>query len=209
MSESESEDLEPPADEEYEHKIESEQWDRGDRQSGFYQRSLYESKQNPLSQHGDGPLNKVLDPEEMPWEDSPQGRLKHVLNEEIAEGLDFPAMGVDMYIQEIPPGSKSGKHRHMSEELVYILEGEGYDHHWDPTAHIGEVYEWEWPDEPQRFEWIPDDVVYIPANTAHQHFNASDEEPARILCCQARAYSNLGFGFNDLEQFETAPEYDE
>lgn len=204
-----SETEEREADEEREHKLESEEWDRGDRESGYYQRSLYESKQNPLSQHGDGPLNKVLEPEEMPWEESPQGRLKHVVNESIADGMDFPAKGVDMYIQEIPPGSKSGKHRHMSEELVFVLEGEGYDHHWDPTAHIGEVYEWEWPDEPIELEWEQEDVVFIPTNTAHQHHNASEDEPVRLLSCQARAYNDLGFGFQDLEQFETAPEYDE
>lgn len=190
-----------------EHKKEEEEWSKGDRHSGYYQKSLDESKRNPLAAHGDGPMNKVLDPEEMPWEESPHGRLKHVLNEDIAEGLDFPGKGVDMYIQDIPAGSKSGIHRHMSEELVFVLEGEGHDLHWDPTVHIEDEFEWEWPDEPMEFEWAPDDVVYIPTNTAHQHVNDSDE-PARILCCQARAYKSLGFGFEDLEQFETAPEWD-
>ena len=195
--------------EDYEHKVESEAWDRGDREANTYQKALDESKRNPLSQHGEGPLNKVVEPEEMPWEESPQGRLKHVMNEEISEGLDVPAKGTDIYIQEIPPGSKSGKHRHMSEELVYVIEGEGYDHHWDPTAIIRDEYEWEYPDEPQRFDWETEDVIYIPTNTVHQHHNKSDEEPVRLLCCQARVYNHLGMGFKDLEQFETAPEYDE
>jgi len=194
--------------EDYEHKHESEEWDRGTRKADTYQKALDESKRNPLAAHGDGPLNKVVEPEEMPWEDSPQGRIKHVINEEMAEGLDVPARGTDIYIQEIPPGSKSGKHRHMSEELVFVIEGEGYDLHWDPTAHIEDEYEWEFPDEPQRFDWETEDVIYVPTNTAHQHYNASEDEPARILCCQARVYNQLGFGMKDLEQFETAPEYD-
>lgn len=189
------------------HNLESESWDRGNREANTYQQALDRSKRNPLSQHGDGPLNKVIEPEEMPWEDSPQGRIKHVINEEMSEGLDVPARGTDIYIQEIPPGSRSGKHRHMSEELVYIIEGEGYDYHWDPTAVIKDEYEWEYPEEPQKFEWEPDDVVYIPTNTVHQHFNNS-EKTVRLLCCQARVYSQLGFGFEDLEQFETAPEYE-
>lgn len=192
----------------HDHKLESEEWTRGDRESDFYQGKLEESKRNPLAAHGDGPLNKVVDPEEMPWEESPQGRIKHVINEEMSEGMDIPVKGTNIYVQEIPPGSRSGKHRHMSEELVFVLEGEGYDHHWDPTAIIREEYSWEYPDEPQRFDWRPEDVVYVPTNTAHQHFNASDDEPARLLCCQARVYNQLGYGFNDLEQFETAPEYD-
>lgn len=196
-------------DGEHGHPVEAEEWRRGDRQADMYQEALDESKRNPLSAHGKGPLNKVVEPEEMPWEDSPQGKIKHVINAKLAEGMDIPVKGTDIYIQEIPPGSKSGKHRHMSEELVFVLEGEGYDLHWDPTAVIRDDYEWEWPDEPQRFEWETEDVVYIPTNTAHQHVNASEDEPARILCCQARAYSQLGFGMQDLEQFETAPEYDD
>lgn len=192
----------------HEHRLESEEWTRGDRETDFYQQKLDESKRNPLAAHGDGPLNKVVDPEEMPWEDAPQGRIKHVINEEMSDGMEIPVKGTNIYIQEIPPGSRSGKHRHMSEELVFVLEGHGYDHHWDPTAVIREEYSWEYPDEPQRFDWQPEDVIYIPTNTAHQHINKSDDEPARILCCQARVYNQLGFGFNDLQQFETAPEYD-
>ncbi len=196
------------AEEGYEHFLESEEWTRGERRSDFYQRKLDDSKRNPLSAHGDGPLNKIVVPEEMPWEDSPQGRIKHVVNEHMSDGMDLPVKGTNIYIQEIPPGSWSGKHRHMSEELVFVLEGDGYDHHWDPTAVIREEYAWEYPDEPQRFEWETEDVVYIPTNTVHQHVNASEEAPARLLCCQARVYDQLGYGFNDLEQFETAPEYD-
>ena len=199
----------PDETENYKHRLESEEWNRGDREANMYQEALDESKRNPLSQHGDGPMNKVVEPEEMPWEDSPQGRIKHVINEKMSEGMDVPARGTDIYIQEIPPGSKSGKHRHMSEELVFVIEGDGYDLHWDPTAHIEDEYEWEFPDEPQRFDWETEDVIYIPTNTAHQHVNASEDEPARILCCQARVYNQLGFGMKDLEQFETAPEYEE
>ena len=193
----------------HEHMLESEEWNKGTRHANMYQEALDESKRNPLSQHGDGPMNKVVRPEEMPWEDSPQGRIKHVINEKMSEGMDIPARGTDIYIQEIPPGSRSGKHRHMSEELVFVIEGDGYDLHWDPTAIIEDEMTWEYPDEPQRFEWETEDVVFIPTNTVHQHFNASEDEPARILCCQARVYNQLGFGMKDLEQFETAPEYEE
>lgn len=192
----------------YEHQLESEEWNRGTREANMYQEALDESKRNPLSQHGDGPMNKVVQPEEMPWEDSPQGQIKHVINEKMSEGMDVPARGTDIYIQEIPPGSWSGKHRHMSEELVFVIEGDGYDLHWDPTAVVEDEMTWEYPDEPQRFEWETEDMIFIPTNTVHQHYNASEDEPARILCCQARVYNQLGFGMKDLEQFETAPEYE-
>ena len=195
-----------------ERKRESEAWDDGDRESDYYRQSLDRSKANPMAQHGDGPLNKVVHPEQMPWEDSPHGRLKHVMNEEIADGLDVPAKGTDVYIQEIPPGSESGKHRHMSEELVLVLEGEGHDLHWDPQVVLEESNgeaRWEWPDEPQQFEWETEDLIYVPTNTAHRHVNDSETDPVRLLCCQARVYNQLGYGFEDLEQFDTAPEYEE
>lgn len=186
---------------------EAERWARGDREADYYAEFLERSAENPLAAHGDGPLNKVLKPEDMPWEFSEHGLLKHMLNEEMADEHDFPGKGADMYMQVIPPGSKSGKHRHRGEEVVIVLEGEGHDLHWDadlddPVDESGFTYE----DEPKRFEWEAGDAVYIPANAIHQHHNDGDG-PARFISAQARAYTNLGFGYEDLEQFETAPEY--
>ena len=191
---------------------EGERWVRGDQQADYYQEFLERSLENPLSAHGDGPLNKVLKPEDMPWELSPQGLLKHMLNEEMAERYDYPGMGADLYQQVIPPGSKSGKHRHRGEEIVIVLEGEGYDRHWDAELTVeGELDreqpDWEFDEEPQTFEWEAGDAIYVPVNTVHQHHNTSEDEPARFISAQARAFTNLGFGYEDLEQFETAPEY--
>jgi quercetin dioxygenase-like cupin family protein len=192
---------------------EGERWVRGDRQASYYQDFLDRSAENPLAAHGEGPLNKVLKPEDMPWEMSPQGLLKHMLNEDMAEEEDFPGMGADLYQQVIPPGSKSGKHRHRGEEIVIILEGEGHDLHWDAELTVvgeedREEADWEFDDEPKKFEWEAGDAVYVPVNSIHQHVNTSDTEPARILSAQARAFTNLGFGYEDLEQFEAAPEYE-
>lgn len=192
---------------------EGERWVRGDRQEDYYQQFLEKSAENPLSAHGDGTLNKVLKPEDMPWEMSPHGLLKHMLNEDMAEEFDFPGMGADLYQQVIPPTSRSGKHRHRGEEIVIVLEGEGYDLHWDATLTVEgeqdrEQPTWEFDDEPKRFEWEAGDAIYVPVNTIHQHHNASDEEPARFISAQARAFTNLGFGYEDLEQFEVAPEYE-
>ncbi|MFC6766107.1 hypothetical protein [Natrinema soli] len=193
---------------------EGERWVRGDRQASYYQEFLERSQNNPLSAHGDGPLNKVLKPEDMPWELSQQGLLKHMLNEDIAEEHDFPGMGADLYQQLIPPESESGKHRHRSEEIVIVLEGEGYDLHWDAQLEVRDGDEpdrqepdWTFDEEPTKYEWEAGDAIYIPVNAIHQHHNTSETEPARFISAQARAYTNLGFGFEDLEQFESAPEY--
>lgn len=48
---------------------------------------------------------------------------------------------VDLYMQELPPGSRSGKHRHMADEVLYALEGSGYDLHWDVDLELGVRYD--------------------------------------------------------------------
>lgn len=184
---------------------ERETWNKGDRKANYYQEFLEESKKNPLGQIGSGPMKKVIRPEEMPWEDSPQGRIKHMINQKMSEEMNFPAKSVDLYLQEIPPGSCSGKHRHMSEECVYIIEGKGYDMHWDVDVTMQDEYEWIISDQGEKYEWEAGDVVYIPINTVHQHFNADPHKSARIICAVNRVYNHLGFGYNDLVQMEDAP----
>ena len=53
---------------------------------------------------------------------------------------------------------------------------------------------------------LPGDVVYVPPNTISQHFNLDESKPARIAVITNRIYRKSGL--NDLEQLETAPEYD-
>ena len=109
-------------------------------------------------------------------------------------------------MQVIPPGSRSGKHRHLAEECLYVVEGYGYDLHQDCDVEIADTYEWKPQDEIKRYEWEAGDVVYIPPCTIHQHFNGDAARPARLISCTNRIYKNSGL--NDLVQIEDAPEYD-
>jgi gentisate 1,2-dioxygenase len=138
----------------------------------------------------------------MPWEMSRQGLLKHLLN----AGMNTRMETVDAYMQIIPPGSRSGKHRHLAEECLYVVEGHGYDLHQDCDVEITDTYAWKPQKEIKRFEWEAGDVIYIPPCTIHQHFNADGARPARLISCINRIYKNSGL--NDLEQIEDAPEYD-
>ena len=60
--------------------------------------------------------------------------------------------------------------------------------------------------ETKRFEWEAGDVIYIPPNTIHQHFNADPDKPARLISCTNRIFKQIGL--NTLDQIEDAPEYD-
>ena len=136
-------------------------WLDGQANERLYQRLLDDSMDAPSR---NSRRKKIVRPEDMPWEMSRQGLLKHLINENMNTRMET----VDAYMQIIPPGSRSGKHRHLAEECVYVIEGKGYDLHQDSDCEIGDVFEWVINPEVKRFEWESGDVIYIPPNTVHQ-----------------------------------------
>jgi quercetin dioxygenase-like cupin family protein len=137
----------------------------------------------------------------MPWELSRHGLLKHLMN----EGMNTRMETVDAYMLIIPPGSKSGRHRQLAEECLYVLEGRGYDLHVDYDVEITDTYHWTPQKEVKRYEWEAGDVIYVPPNTASQHFNLDPAKPVRLISAVNRIFKAAGL--NDLEQLEDAPEY--
>jgi quercetin dioxygenase-like cupin family protein len=177
---------------------EAQAWIAGTNNQGLYQGLLDDAAEAPRR---NAKRKKIVTPEEMPWEMSRQGLLKHLLNEQMNTRMET----VDAYMQIIPPGSRSGKHRHLAEECLYVLEGRGYDLHQDCDVEITDEYFWKPQDEIKRFEWEAGDVIYIPPNTIHQHFNADPDRPVRLISAINRIFKQCGL--NDLEQIEDAPEY--
>jgi quercetin dioxygenase-like cupin family protein len=174
-------------------------WIDGTENMALYQDLLDDAAARPAR---DAERKKIVRPHEMPWEMSRQGLLKHLINEAMNTRMET----VDAYMQIIPPGSRSGKHRHLAEECLYVLEGKGYDLHQDCEVEITDEYFWKPRDEVSRWEYEAGDVIYVPPNTIHQHFNADPDRPLRLISCINRIFKNSGL--NDLEQIEDAPEYD-
>ncbi|MDO8635202.1 MAG: cupin domain-containing protein [Dehalococcoidia bacterium] len=142
----------------------------------FYMRTLSDQtkwRQNAI---------RIIKSKERPWEETRMGRIKYLSHPNISTGL----LLFDSFLQEIPPGGVSGKHRHVSEEVHYILEGRGYDIH-----------------DGKQWDWDTNDVVFIPVNTVHQHFNADPKKPARFISVQSRLYHYCGHG--GFEHMEDAP----
>ncbi len=69
-----------------------------------------------------------------------------------------------MFVAEIPPNGKTGKHRHFNEAMIYVLSGRGHS-----------------IIEGTRYEWGEGDVVSVPLYSWHQHFNDDPSRPIRYL----------------------------
>ena len=149
---------------------------------------------------GSDRLKKVVKPGDRNWDLTPDGRVKSILS----KGDDARAWSVDLYEQQIPAGSRSAKHWHMADEVVYVLSGTGYSLQWEVEAEIAERYYARIAKGATRHEFAAGDILYVPQNVVHQHFNASSDEPLRILSAQNRLIKYLGY--ESVVYLEDAPE---
>ncbi len=145
---------------------------------------------------------KVVKPSDTVWETTRDGKIRVLCSKDTA---DVRVFSVDVFEQEIAPGSRSAKHLHMPDEVFYVLSGRGYSLHWEVEAEIAERYYARVAKEPSRHEFAEGDTLYVPQNTVHQQFNASDDEPLRLLSVQNRLIKHLGY--DTVAYFEDAPEY--
>ena len=136
--------------------------------------------------------------QDMPFEKSPDGLIRHIVNEK----MDTMECCIDVYMQLLPPGGATGKSRHMSEEIAYVVEGRGYDLHWDVRFDCEDEFSWEWAEEPKRFEWSTGDFVYIPPYCAHKRCNGDPDNEARVIVVNSRIIKAIGFDW--FEQLENA-----
>ena len=146
---------------------------------------------------------KVVKPADTVWETTRDGRVRVLASK---ERDDVRLFSVDVYEQLIPAGSRSAKHWHMADEVLYVISGSGYSLHWEVEAEIAERYYARVALEPTRHEFGPGDTLYIPQNTVHQHFSTSGHEPLVLLSAQNRLIKYLGY--DQVVYLENAPEYD-
>ncbi len=111
-----------------------------------------------------------------------RGRTRAYVSE--PEILGSMVQTMAMFIAEIAPAEKTGKHRHFNEAMIYILEGRGH------SVIDGDQY-----------DWREGDVVSIPLYAWHQHFN---DDPA--LAVRYLGVTNIpllrAMGLNRLEDAE-------
>ena len=145
---------------------------------------------------------KVVTSEDGEWTTTPMGRTRVMNSAEMTQNRQF---GVDVFELTIPAGSRSGKHWKMADEILYVLDGEGYSLHWEVQAEIAEKYYARIAKEPSRHEITTGDTLYVPQNTIAQHF-AADGTPLHLLSAQNRVFTTLGY--DNVHYFENAPEFE-
>ncbi len=79
---------------------------------------------------------------------------------------------MDATLVEIPPGGKLAPHKHLAEEMIYIVSGQGYTNMWKPGTSAKDG---------KRYDWKTSDVLSPSLNVWHEHVNTSATEPARFL----------------------------
>lgn len=133
----------------------------------------------------------VVKGKQLPWEVNRQGKMRWYLH----PNIDTTAIrSLLVFIQEIPPGSRSGKEKHQGGRVHYILEGKGY------TIIDGTKHEWEAGDA-MVLPVKPDGVTF-------QHFNADPEKPVRFIAAEPNLFDALGVDMGSgFEQLENAPEF--
>jgi mannose-6-phosphate isomerase-like protein (cupin superfamily) len=93
----------------------------------------------------------------------------HTWSRHYVEPKDGITQTFHLHMEEYGPGGKSQKHGHVNEAAFYILDGEGYEVH-----------------DGIRYDWKAGDVAIVHNNCVHQHFNASQTQPARALVIKTK-----------------------
>jgi uncharacterized RmlC-like cupin family protein len=103
---------------------------------------------------------------------------------------------VTLYVQALKPGASTPPIRHLYEQLVYVLAGNGST-------------EIDLPDGKKlTFEWGAHSLFALPLNMRYRLFNGSGTRPARLACCNTFPLS-LNYLMNEQVIFDCPADFPE
>jgi gentisate 1,2-dioxygenase len=143
-------------------------------------------KQRMLKEKG----NIIVRGRDLPLERNRQGLQHWYMHPDMEENC---LQSLLVYVQELPPGGRSGKQKMQGGHIGVVWEGRGY------TLVDG-----------VRHDWEKHDVLNFPVRTAGmviQHVNSDMNAPARLLLCEPNVIESLGVDRGcGFEQVEDAPD---
>jgi quercetin dioxygenase-like cupin family protein len=151
---------------------------------------------------GDELVPKVLTPTDTEWQWTEFGHVRQISG----KGAPLRIKSTDAYLHDIPAGSHSGRRWQMADEAVHVLDGEGYDLHWDVEAEIADQYYARVAKKPTRWDWKKGDMIWVPHNTIVQRFSTGTGS-AKLIGASNSIYAQLGY--SRVVHFENAPEFDD
>lgn len=133
----------------------------------------------------------VVKGDELPWENNPQGIMRWYMH---PSREDIVIQTFMFLVQEIPPGSRSGKQRHQGNQVSFIMEGHGH------TVIDGVKHFWE-----------AGDLIQLPLRrdgVTFQHFNADGNSRVRLVSCEPNLVHSTGVDRGSgFEQLEVSPDF--
>ena len=128
---------------------------------------------------------------ELPLERNRQGLMCWYLHPAIT---DTVIRSLIIFVQEIPPGSRSGRLKFQGGQAIHILEGRGH------TILDG-----------VRYDWAQGDTLNLPLKKRGivvQHFNDDPGKPARLVAGEVNWVDCVGVDRGSgFEQIENAPDF--
>ncbi len=149
---------------------------------------LFEIRDKQRKVKEDGQI--IVRGKDLPLEKNRQGLQKWYMHPDMEENCLNSLL---VFVQEIPPGGRTGKQKSQGGQIGVVWEGRGY------TLVDG-----------VRHDWEKHDVLNFPVRTAGivlQHVNTDMKESARIIFCEPNVIDSLGVDRGcGFEQVEDAPE---
>ncbi len=94
------------------------------------------------------------------------------------------ALGI--HLSQIAPGGDKPGHRHVDEATLYVIYGYGWSElKQDDSKDV------------QRIDWKAGDMISIPCNAWHQHFNGDPDNPTLQLAFKNTRWLRTTFGSRD------------
>ncbi|HEY7146826.1 MAG TPA: cupin domain-containing protein [Streptosporangiaceae bacterium] len=144
----------------------------------------------PIWTEGCEDLRKVIRATDGQWTDDKRvGHIRRIIDKDLTGARCY---SMDLYEQIIGPGESSVEHRHMADEVAYVVSGSGESVQRDVRSEISTRYHARFARQARRFDFAAGDAVYVPNNCAHQ-FRNTGSEPLRLVVGHNRAFRHLGY----------------